>query len=160
MKKCYLLILVLLPLCAGILSAQTSQMNVEKVIEFYSTKNSVESVEISPQFMAMMAGQSGGDKELFSKVSGIKVISMSKESNSTKDAITTMMEQMREAVKKDNYNQIMKVKSDGSLVEMHVRDSTLLFLVQDDKEGVVLYINGKVDADLIKAVMDGQITIK
>lgn len=148
-----------IPLSAGTLFAQSKEFNVERVIELYSSKNNVESVDISPQFLALMAGQSGEDKELMEKMSSIKVVSMNQEMGS-KEAIATMMREIRDAVKRDKYSQIMKVKSEGSLVEMYSGGSTLLFIVEDDTEGVILYINGKIDADLIKAVMDGQISIK
>lgn len=159
MKKIYLMVLMLMPLSASVLFAQSKELNVEKVIESYSSNKNVEMVDISPQFLALMAGQSGDDKELLEKVSTLKVLSMN-EGTASREEIATMVKSVRDAAQRDKYSQIMRVKADGSLVEMYSRDSVLLFLVEDITEGVILYINGKIDAELIKAVMDGKISIE
>lgn len=155
MKRYFLLLIwVCLPICA---MAQGEDFN--KMCDNYENRKGVESVNISPKAFSFLVSDSNKDeKALFNKMKLLRIISVSgKDYKSTADSLNA---DVLSFLKKNDFQQIMKMKDDKERLYMFNKPQELIFLSVSDEEVAVIYINGTIDEDLIKAVAEGQIKIE
>lgn len=155
MKRYFLLLIwVCLPICA---MAQGGDFN--KMCDNYENRKGVESVNISPKAFSFLVSDSNKDeKALFNKMKVLRIISVSgKDYKSTADSLNA---DVLSFLKKNDFQQIMKMKDDKERLYMYNKPQELIFLSVSDEEVAVIYINGTIDEDLIKAVAEGQIKIE
>lgn len=155
MKRYFLLLIwVCLPICA---MAQGEDFN--KMCDNYENRKGVESVNISPKAFSFLVSDSNKDeKALFNKMKLLRIISVSgKDYKSTADSLNA---DVLNFLKKNDFQQIMKMKDDKERLYMYNKPQELIFLSVSDEEVAVIYINGTIDEDLIKAVAEGQIKIE
>jgi len=171
------LTVVLLCISAAVYGNKNAEENsVIKIFDKYEGQEGVESITISPALLGLMGSGKTGDKktqELISKISGLRILTLTNSKNSAKrEALAAKLQreifiaELRAVVEKD-FAEIMKIKSSGEQVELYVRHkpdckdckSALLFITSTTEDVMVMYLSGVIDNSLIDAVMNGEIGI-
>ena len=172
MKRFIPMMITAILLCQPfLLPAQNASDPVLAVFDKYEDKEGVESVTISPSLLGLMKGNKAGDKktqELIGKISGLKVLSISDKPENTKKSLREqLLADLRPVLSKE-YEQVMKVKSEGDRVELYIRknagknstqSSALLFITSEVHSVTVMHLSGVVDKELVDAVIKGDIGI-
>lgn len=154
MKK--ILIIWLLTIIPIGMSAQEKSFS--KIYSIFEDRDGVETLNISPRAFAIFVPDSSkSEKELFRKMETLKIISVSRKCASTSDSLS---KEIKNYVSNGGFEQVMKVKDSAEQLFMYHKDSELLFLAEYTEDVSVIYIKGTIDKDVMKAVMEGEISFK
>ena len=136
-----------------------------KIFSKYEDREGVESVTISPTLLRLMIEKSNDSRtqELISKIAGLRIITLTDgtgaRGRATREALTAELQ----TVVKNDFEEIMMVRSAGERVELYVRNKdgkgALLFIASDANSVTVMHLAGTIDKSLIDAVMNGEIGI-
>jgi len=162
----FMAMLTLLP--AQVYGQRDAADPVLKIFDKYEEREGIESITISPALLGLMRSGSASDKktqELSSKISGLRILSMSNTANSRVRANRDALSAELQAVVKTGFEEIMKVRTSEERVELYVRNrpdckdcaGALLFIASSDKSFTVMHLAGTIDKTLIDAVMKGEI---
>lgn len=139
-----------------------------KIFDKYEAGEGVESVSISPAMLGIMKNDKNNDKksqDLISKISGLRILTLTDEvDGKTREGLVSDLQ----AVIKKDFEEIMKVKNSNERIELYVKKdadsndfkSALLFVTSSDSSVTVMHLAGKIDKNLIKAVINGDIDIE
>jgi hypothetical protein len=155
MKRILLMMMwVLIPV--GMM-AQSSDFG--KICDSYENRKGIESIDISPKAFSFLVPESEvQEKQLFKKMEELKILSVS--CDKYKSTADSLREDVLSYIKKNNFQQVMKVKDSQEKLSMYNRTHELIFLALSEDEVAVIYIKGTIDEDLIKAVAEGKIKIE
>ncbi len=141
-----------------------------KIFDKYEEKEGVESVTISPALLGLMKNGKSSDKktqDLIAKISGLRILTFNDGKNGKgKVNRESFVAELRPVIKND-FEEIMKVKSSGERLELYVRKTSdckdckgaLLFVTSADAAVTVMHLAGKIDKSLVDAVMNGDISV-
>jgi hypothetical protein len=136
-----------------------------KIFDKYEEREGVESVSISPAVLGMMKNSKNNDKktqDLISKISGLRILTLTDEVDGK--IREGLVSDLQVVIKKD-FEEIMRVKNSNERVELYVKKdadsndfkSALLFVTSSDSSVTVMHLAGKIDKNLIEAVINGDI---
>lgn len=137
------------------LSAQSYP--IETMLKKYSGHKDVEIVEISSQFLSLYLEKERND--LLEKIEKLVIVNFY--DKSTTGFVKKSLSEIRSAVTGDSFSKIISLNDVTSNTEIYTKNrDILIFMIEEKKEGSVIYIRGTIDDRLMKAVMDGEISIK
>ena len=170
MKKVvkFLIVMILISSLSGVYGQQRdSEIDpVIRIFNRYEERDGVESVTISPALLGLMKNGRTNDKktqELISRISGLRIMTLADgaegKGRANREALTAELQ----AVVKNDFEEIMIVRSSGERMELHVRNKdgrgALLFITSTANSVTVMHLAGTIDKTLIDAVMNGEIGI-
>ncbi len=152
------------------LSAQSENPDpILSIFNKYEDKDGVESITISPSLLGLMKTGKTNDKktqDLVAKILGLRILSISDKADQKENPLREqLLAELKPVLNKD-YEQFLKVKSEGDRVELYIKknagknsnqNSALLFITSESRSVTVMHLAGIIDKELIDAVMNGEI---
>lgn len=130
---------------------------IESMLKSYSGHKDVEITEISSQFLSLYAKSDKND--LLEKID--KLIVLNFYQVTVPGFIKKSLSEIKAIVDRESYSKIISLNNASSDVDIYTKDKdVLIFIMEEKDEGTVIYIKGDIDDQLLKAVMEGEITIK
>lgn len=165
MKK--LIIIMIAVLVPSFVMAQQKESNeINRILDKYEQKKSVESVLVSPSLLDM--GKSNGvnekTKELMSKITQLRILSVNTSAMENGRKVSEMLrEDLSGVLSTDRYSRILRVQEKDELLEMYKSveaNGVLIFISSEIDELSVISIFGKIDGSVLNAAISGEIKVK
>ena len=162
-------VFILMGIVPHVYGQQRDASNDDPVIRIfnrYEERDGVESITISPALLGLMRNGRTNDQktqELISKITGLRIITLKDgddgKGRANREAITVELQN----VVKNDFEEIMIVRSAGERIELYVRNrdgrGALLFITSSANSITAMHLAGTIDKTLIDAVMKGEIGI-